>query len=307
MPFSQYAIVDTSNLLEVSPLDSIHHFSAENIFDQSLEAHYEIHRFINKNDFPQVHDFYEFSLVLSGELTISINGKDELLGKNQVLFIQPSVVHDKEQITETVHMNFAFSKHLMDELFRYLNITHYKKVIMEDLFITPQTLSNSMMKNIKQLIQELSVIPIQNTSQKKALVRLILIDILVRLYLPLAQEKQNQMAKGEDLTWFNELLGSLNQQENFIQGVPVLSKLSDKNQSYICRVFQKQLGLSPSKYINQLKLNYAANLILHSDYEILDIVYESGFQSVSYFYQIFKDEFQLTPQQFRKQMAHYQI
>lgn len=288
-------------------MDSVHHFSAENIFEHSLEAHYALHRSINQTDFPQVHDFFEFSLVLSGELRISLDGKEEILNKNQVLFIQPGTVHGKDQQPGTSHLNFAFSKHLIDELFHYLNLSHYKKMIIEELFPHSQTLPNSLMSNVKKLIEELGVLPIQNTSQKKALVRLILIDILVRLYLPLAQERQHQITKEEDLVWFNELLEQLNHPEIFVQGVSILSSLTGKNQSYLCRVFQKQLGLSPTKYMNQLKLNYAANLILHSDYDILDIVYESGFQSVGYFYKIFKETFQQTPQQFRKQINDYHL
>ncbi|GGI66527.1 AraC family transcriptional regulator [Enterococcus alcedinis] len=285
-------------------MEPIQHVIAKNIFETTSEVHYEIHRFIDHHNFPQVHDFYEFSLILSGQLTILIDQQTEVLTENQIFFIKPGQVHDKKQLPDTTHLNVAFSKRLIDEVFHYLELTHLKKLTIETLFSEVQTLSSSVMRTILDLIQELNVLAFQNTFQKNSLLKLLLAEIIGRHYLLLAEKKQQTKNKNY---WFNDLLLALNQPENFTQGVTVLTTLTDKNQSYVCRMFQKELGTSPSKYINHLKINYAANLILHSDYEIIDIVYESGFQSVSYFYQVFKEVFAITPQQLKQQMSDHQL
>lgn len=286
------------------PLEQIQHVIAKNIFETTAGVHYEIHRFINHHNFPQVHDFYEFSLVLQGELTILIDQEPKVLTKNQIFFIQPGQIHDKQQMAETVHLNMAFSKRLIDDVFQYLEMNHLKETITNHLFLEVETLSPSIMSHIQELIHDLNILAIQDTVQKNSILKLILTEIISRHYLLLAEKKQQLKNKN---SWFNDLLASLNHPEYFTQGVTVLTQLTDKNQSYLCRVFQKELGLSPSKYINQLKINYAANLILHSDYEIIDIVYESGFQSVSYFYQVFKEFFNVSPQQFKEQMTDYHL
>lgn len=285
-------------------LEQIQYVIAKNIFEATSEVHYEIHRFIDHHHFPQVHDFYEFSLILQGQLTILIDQESKVLTKNQIFFIKPEQVHDKKQLTETTHLNLAFSKRFIDDVFQYLELNHLKEFIINSLFSEVQTLSPAVMDHIHSLIQELNVLSFQNTLQKNSLLKLLLTEIIGRHYLLLAEKTQQIKDKN---TWFNELLVTLNQPEYFTQGISVLNELTDKNQSYLCRVFQKELGLSPSKYINQLKINYAANLILHSDYEILDIVYESGFQSVSYFYQVFKEFFSITPQQLKQQKSEYHL
>ena len=48
------------------------------------------------------------------------------------------------------------------------------------------------------------------------------------------------------------------------------------------------------------RLNYAANLLIHTDMEIVDVIYESGFQSINYFYHLFKKEYGISPVKYKK-------
>ena len=77
--------------------------------------------------------------------------------------------------------------------------------------------------------------------------------------------------------------------------------MSGCSREHLCRSFKKYLGVSPSAYLNAKRLNYAANLLLHSDQKVIDVAYASGFQSLSRFYHAFKKEFGVSPLQYRKQ------
>ena len=46
--------------------------------------------------------------------------------------------------------------------------------------------------------------------------------------------------------------------------------------------------MSPTQYINELRMSYAENLLLNTDMEIVDISLEIGLDNVSYFYDLFK-------------------
>ena len=48
---------------------------------------------------------------------------------------------------------------------------------------------------------------------------------------------------------------------------------------------------TPSKYINELRLSYAANLLASSNLNATDVCYECGFQNVSWFYNEFAERF----------------
>ena len=53
--------------------------------------------------------------------------------------------------------------------------------------------------------------------------------------------------------------------------------------------------MSPSKYINQLKLDKARFMIVGSDKSITQIAEELGFNSIHYFSRVFKKEFGVPP------------
>lgn len=69
--------------------------------------------------------------------------------------------------------------------------------------------------------------------------------------------------------------------------------------NYFGELFRKSMGISFTDYIKSMRLNYAHNLLTHSNLNISQICYESGFNTTSYFIENFKKEFGMTPTQYR--------
>ena len=69
--------------------------------------------------------------------------------------------------------------------------------------------------------------------------------------------------------------------------------------SQIYRKIKKQTGLSPTQYIQEIRLKEAHKLILNTDYLISDIAYKVGFANASYFSRIFTAHFNYTPSSLR--------
>ncbi len=59
-------------------------------------------------------------------------------------------------------------------------------------------------------------------------------------------------------------------------------------------------GLSPNEYIRTIRLNRAAQLLLNSGLTIVEIAYETGFNSPSYFSKSFKAQFNMSPNAYVK-------
>ena len=68
---------------------------------------------------------------------------------------------------------------------------------------------------------------------------------------------------------------------------------------YLRKLFQKKYGTSPNRYIKNLKLQYAAELLLSNFYSVHQICYMSGFNDESYFSREFKKHYHVSPSQFR--------
>jgi AraC-like DNA-binding protein len=74
-----------------------------------------------------------------------------------------------------------------------------------------------------------------------------------------------------------------------------------KSRAYITKRFRQEVGQTISAYIMQCKLNEARSLLRHSNMSIAEISNYLFFSSQSYFHNVFKKEYQMTPSEFRKQ------
>lgn len=87
--------------------------------------------------------------------------------------------------------------------------------------------------------------------------------------------------------------------ENFIRGSERMLELSGKTREHLSRSMKKYYN-TPTTYINELKLNYAINLMYSSNLSITDICFECGFSNISWFYKLFEREYGISPAKFKR-------
>ena len=69
---------------------------------------------------------------------------------------------------------------------------------------------------------------------------------------------------------------------------------------YLSTLFKKEMGISLVKYIIQIRLTKAKELLIDTNIKIVDISKKVGFTYLPYFYTVFKSEFGMTPAEFRE-------
>lgn len=91
-------------------------------------------------------------------------------------------------------------------------------------------------------------------------------------------------------------------QNHFTENITIedVASLCNYSPKYFGRLFLKQIGMSFQDYLTSLRLNYAYHLIAHSERSILDICYEAGFTSPTYFSKSFKRRYGFPPSQLRQ-------
>lgn len=73
------------------------------------------------------------------------------------------------------------------------------------------------------------------------------------------------------------------------------------SQSSLSRVFSGTFHTNFNRYLNEARLDYACNLLLHSDHTILDICIRAGFDSQRTFNRVFQERYHMSPREYRKQ------
>lgn len=74
---------------------------------------------------------------------------------------------------------------------------------------------------------------------------------------------------------------------------------------YLERVFKKYTGDSLNQYLIHLKLGYAQNLFRDTSKSIAQVAEEVGYDNPSYFSQLFKKKFGVTPGAYRKKLKEF--
>ena len=79
-----------------------------------------------------------------------------------------------------------------------------------------------------------------------------------------------------------------------------ISMVAGYSKSHFSRTFKEEIGINFSKYLIGVRINEAEKLIKNSDKTIYDISLEVGFNDYSYFSRAFKDTFNISPKEYRK-------
>lgn len=83
--------------------------------------------------------------------------------------------------------------------------------------------------------------------------------------------------------------------------IKALAQLLNVNEEQLSMQFKKEVGISINKYVRDLKLNLAKDLLINTDMPIAEISSSLIFSTQSYFTVIFKKKFGSTPDSLRKQ------
>lgn len=70
--------------------------------------------------------------------------------------------------------------------------------------------------------------------------------------------------------------------------------------NYCGHLFKQMTGITFNDYLNNLRVKHACKLLLSSNLSIREIAFDSGFNSLEYFYTTFKKFYGITPAKYRK-------
>lgn len=269
------------------------------VFSPDSETLYSHFYHVDTTLYPQVHDFYEFTLLLEGAMDYVLNDVRFTLTPGDFLLIRPGDVHTK--ITKKgQHINLAFTPRCIDDCLHYLYPDASFLELLTGLDYVPVChLTQNDKLSIQDKIQQLHFVPVERSDYKTVLLKVMLAEVMNRYFIPAITSETCSQDHSEVPRWLLTALKEYSALSPATAGMDYLTERTQKTPEHICRTFQKYLHQTPSTYFNHRRLDYAANLLLHTDMQVIDIAFESGFQSVSRFYSAFKAEYQMSPLKFR--------
>lgn len=121
---------------------------------------------------------------------------------------------------------------------------------------------------------------------------------LTRFYGAAAMAVQNQ----EKLPQVVETALKILQQDfAFLDGIGDLAQRLEVSQEYLTRTFREHVGMTPGKYLNQVRLEHAKLLLRQGDHNVAFVADACGFANGNYFARVFREYEGMSPSAYARE------
>lgn len=235
---------------------------------------------VNLNFHKHTHRSFEFVFVYSGELLCEIDGQIFRVEKNKALLIMPGQIHS---YTTENHCNSylcVFSCDWVQDFYNTVKGNHFENPVIE--------LENADSCEI-----------LQNENSNKFLIKSILYGICSKVFSngKLIKTNEQNFALANSIAFFV--------QDNYRNNInlKMIATNLGYNYSYLSSFFNEHFGMSFSQYVNSYRIQFAKEYLIQTDKKITEISALCGFETIRNFNRIFKNEFGITPSEYKIKYA----
>lgn len=231
-----------------------------------------------------LHSAVELILVQDGAIEVTVQNHKKTIRKNEIALIFPDMVHS--------YLTQGFSRSILC-IFSPSRTKGYYQLLCRQQPQSPFFSSCICDMDLAPVFEKMLQYAEPSPSISEAWLNLILAYLISGSAL-IPRSNQERTDIGYQLisyisTHFQEPL--------------TLDKIAKElhfNKYYISRIFSGRLHCGFPEYINRLRLDYAARLLLETDRSITDIWQDAGFESQKTFNRTFLSCYRMTPSRYRK-------
>jgi AraC-like DNA-binding protein len=94
--------------------------------------------------------------------------------------------------------------------------------------------------------------------------------------------------------------------ENFQKEISLekAAEIANMQKAAFCRYFKRRTKKKFMEFVNETRIAHAQKLLIETDKNVLEVAYECGYESSSYFYRIFKKYHKVSPVNYRTQIQN---
>jgi len=243
--------------------------------------------------YPHYHIEYEISIILSGVHLLILENETIRLRPGSLALLRPNEVHTRKMEVPGKYIAIALPATEVHAMAKYLGEGLPARTLWSERPPLAM-LSPTEVEQYVRRIERVNLFCVSNTTRALAELRALLVDLC---FYYLANPDNATSAR---TPWLSKLLQEMEKPENIRRGLPAMLEIAPYSHEYLCREFKRMMGCTPTEYINNARLDLAHKMLETPKREIVDICYAVGFESVSYFYHLFKAKFGNTPNRYRK-------
>ena len=254
------------------------------------------------------HNSFELIEVVEGRFYCNVDGSEFLINKGNICIINRGRLH--HIYTEDYNASMCRKKTIIfnpDYFIKDQNI--YEKYILplleKDAFAHIQfNIKKGIGLDINTLMKEIEALedekPIGYELEEYSLIY----KVIRYLYLAYQSSKQSiHTTYDANVQIQRNMTSFIHEHFNSKIGLEDIAEAGQVSKSTCIRLFHKYTGKSPIDFLNNYRLQMSAEKLVTTSEQITEIAYACGFGQPSYFNRLFLKEYNMTPNQYRKQHA----
>lgn len=240
------------------------------------------------------HNYYELFLVDAGHAKHFINSAVLDVTPGTLCLIRPDDVHYLSPGRCNIY-NVLIRSEIWELLCGFLGSNE----LLDELLGVPMPLhlqlNHQDFESMRRLLENNILRPHTSVNEFNTHLKAVAVSMLEKFFeYPVSQPGNAHPA------WFDSLLSEMQQPQNYVEGLEAMYRISGYSPEYLCRIFKKELGVTPTEFINTVRVRAASKHLVYSNDQIIDISSKCGFNTLSHFYHQFKKTYGSSPYQYRK-------
>ena len=258
--------------------------------DENFEMSYEETEKGWSMPFSHHHTHYEIYILLSGERNVTIGDATYHVKAGTACLFEGNISHRSVGDTDYSGICIHFSKAYLERFF-------LPEIVSSLLacFKTPTVF-------IPEAYQKKLLAWNEAKSWNSASSYLLLAQILTDLtqFCCKYQKRPVEFVSENKSSGPSRILNYIDANYTIIQSVSNIAESCGVSEAYIHRIVKQAAALTVKEYINRLRLRHAIHEMDCTGNSLALISRSCGFQSVSYFYRVFKKYYGMTPTEYRE-------
>lgn len=245
------------------------------------------------------HDSLELLFVLSGSVTIVMNGEKYVLDQDDVILVNANSPHElsaDQCILAAVQIKLSlFDKSLLPEEPLFFDCNSKTSTDTEGL--------NQIKFIVAQFVRIYASSDESRLYRAKALSYALLAELITHFKQERSENRLLQAQQQNDrITRIVNYIA-----EHFRENITLQEAAEREYLSipYLSRFFKKMMGMGFSAYLNQVRLTHAVSDLVSTSDLIDRIAENNGFSNTQAFVQLFKKQYGILPSQYRRQQAEH--
>lgn len=236
--------------------------------------------------------YFKLIFIISGELKVECNDEVIALAEQSYMIVRPSDY--AVFLTTNGNVNAMLLDVSKSEIKKILN--YFQNDTESYVIAGEEPLVVSGDYNVKLQIDELRGRLIKYGDHTKLISKLISLEIVSGIVRAMHRKKHYDTIPQRIV----EVVDGLKNLNNLQIGIKYLENTLNYSRSQLCKIFNKYYGKTPHDYVMELRLSYAYNMIVYTDYDYVTIAESVGIHSISHFYEKFKVQYKINPAELRK-------